>query len=83
MSGSEQSGVLFEATVDGEFDDSTESLWALFQGDVAGAVPMMGELDGQLVPGYPNHIDGTWEGEAPMAEGLGDGTWTVSLSSGR
>jgi hypothetical protein len=78
MTGSEQSGASFEAEIDGEYDSAQSQLHATFVGWVE-SVPITGTLEGLMWEGAVNHINGTWEGEAPAVDGTGSGRWDVVL----
>lgn len=77
MEGSEQSGVPFEAEVEGEYDEALQRMWATWDGTVY-VVSANGSLQGILSDNPQERISGTWQGTAADVEGTGYGQWVVS-----
>ncbi len=76
MEGSEQSGVPFEAVVDGEYDEDTGVVRATWEGTVY-TMAASGSLQGVWGNQPTEHIRGSWQGTAPSVQGTGNGQWTV------
>jgi len=77
MEGSEQSGVPFEAEVDGEYDEVLQRMFATWDGTVS-VVPANGSLQGTMSENPQERIWGTWQGTSPDVDGTGYGQWVVS-----
>jgi hypothetical protein len=68
----------FEATVTGEYFEDENQIEAEIEGTIV-FVAFTGTADGSVTDWDPVHAEGTWQGEAPLVAGSGNGTWEATL----
>jgi hypothetical protein len=68
----------FEATITGEYDEAENQIEAEIEGTIV-LVTFTGTGDGSVVDWDPVQAEGTWEGEAPLVDGVGNGTWEAAI----
>ena len=75
----DDAGVPFAADMTGVYDVDENVLTVELDGVVAIIFPFTGSLTGGVSVWDPIEMEGTWEGESPDVNGLGDGTWSATM----